>query len=48
MSTVARIHWVRILIGGFLAEGAFLTFVLAVTVFLAPHSFFYAVPLASM
>jgi hypothetical protein len=48
MATFARIHWVRILIGGLLAEVSVLTFVLANSLFFAQHSFRYAAPLASM
>jgi hypothetical protein len=48
MATFERIHWGRILIGGFLTEGALLTFVLANGLFFAQHSFPYATPLASM
>jgi hypothetical protein len=39
---------VRVLIGGFLAEGAFLPFAFADSVFFAQHSFPYAAPSASM
>ena len=48
MATSSRIHWGRILIGGFLAEGAALTCVFANSVFYPQHSFRYATPLASV
>jgi len=48
MATFPRVHWGRILIGGFLAEGTVLTFVLANFLFFAPYSSRYAAPSASM
>jgi hypothetical protein len=48
MSTFPKIHWGRILIGGFLAVGSVLTFVLANSIFFAQHLSRYAWPLASM
>jgi hypothetical protein len=48
MATFARLHWVRILIGGLLAEVCMLTLVLANSLFLAQHSFRYAALLESI
>jgi|SRR5271167_383862 len=48
MVTFPKIHWGRILIGGFLAVGSVWTFVLANSIFFEQHSSRYASPLASM
>jgi hypothetical protein len=48
MATFHGIRWVRILVGGVLAEGCVLTFILGSSIFFAQHSFRYAASLATM
>ena len=48
MAAFPKIHWGRILIGGFLAVGSVWIFLLATPVFFAQQSSRYASPLASM
>ena len=48
MAAFPKIHWARILIGGFLAAGSVWTFLLATPIFFAQQSSRYSSPLASM
>jgi hypothetical protein len=48
MSTAAKIHWVRALIGGFLAELAVIVLVIPVYFVLGQHALLYAAPAASL
>jgi putative membrane protein (TIGR04086 family) len=48
MATSAQIHWVRIIIGGFLAELSVIAFVIPVSMLFGKSSLQYTAPLASM
>jgi putative membrane protein (TIGR04086 family) len=48
MGTSSSIHWVRILIGGFLAELSVIAFVIPVSLLFGKHSLQYTAPAASM
>lgn len=48
MASSSRIHWVRILIGGFLAEVSVIAFVIPVSLLFGKHSLPYSAPVASM
>jgi len=48
MNTSARIHWVRVLIGGFLAELSVFAVVVPVFLLYGQHPLLYAAPAASL
>ena len=48
MNTSARIHWVRVLIGGFLAELSVFAVVVPVFLLCGQHALLYAAPAASL
>lgn len=48
MNASARIHWVRVLIGGFLAELSVFAVVVPVSLFYGQHALLYAAPPASL
>ena len=48
MNTSARIHWVRALIGGFLAELSVFAVVIPVLLLSGQHALLYAAPAASL
>jgi hypothetical protein len=48
MITSARIHWLRVLIGGFLAEASVFVVVIPVLLLHGQHALLYAAPAASL
>jgi hypothetical protein len=48
MNTSARIHWLRVLLGGFLAEVSVIALVIPVSLLFGQHALLYAAPLASL
>jgi hypothetical protein len=48
MNTSTRIHWIRVLIGGFLAEASVFVVVIPVFKISGPHALVYAAPSASL
>jgi putative membrane protein (TIGR04086 family) len=48
MNTSARIHWVRVLIGGFLAELSVFVVVIPVLLLFGQHPLLYVAPAASL
>ena len=48
MNTSTRIHWVRVLIGGFLAEAAVFAVVIPILLTLGQHALLYVAPAASL
>jgi hypothetical protein len=48
MPTFTGIHWVRILIGGLLAEVSVIAFVIPISLLFGQHSLLYTAPPASM
>src|SRR5215831_1477647 len=48
MGTTARIHWVRALIGGFLAEACLIAVVIPVLKIFGQHALLYVVPPAAL
>jgi hypothetical protein len=48
MTTSTRIHWIRVLIGGFLAEASVIAIMIPVSMIVGQHSLAYAAPLASL
>lgn len=48
MNTSTRIHWTRVLIGGFLAEASVFALVIPVFMISGQHALLYVAPLASL
>jgi hypothetical protein len=48
MNTSTRIHWVRVLIGGFLSEASVFAVVIPIFKISGPHALVYAAPSASL
>ena len=48
MNTPTRIHWIRILVGGFLAEACVFAVVIPVFLISGQHALLYAAPAASL
>jgi hypothetical protein len=48
MNTSAKFHWVRVLIGGFLAEVSVFVLVIPVSLLFGRHALLYAAPVASL
>jgi hypothetical protein len=48
MNMSTRIHWIRVLVGGFLAEAAVFVVVIPVFMISGQHALLYAAPLASL
>jgi len=48
MDISAKFHWVRVLIGGFLAEVSVIVLVVPVSLIYGQHALLYAAPLASL
>jgi hypothetical protein len=48
MDTATRIHWVRVLIGGFLAEASVFAVVIPIFLLYGQHALLYAAPPASL
>jgi hypothetical protein len=48
MNTSTRIHWIRVLIGGFLAEASVFALVIPVFMISGQHALLYAAPSASL
>ncbi len=48
MNTSTRIHWMRVLIGGFLAEASVFAVVIPVFSIFGQHALLYAAPVASL
>src|SRR5215471_18143404 len=48
MNASTRIHWTRVLIGGFLAEASVFALVIPVYMIAGQHALLYAAPLASL
>jgi hypothetical protein len=48
MSTSSRIHWIRILIGGFLAEVSVFVIVIPIYMLAGQHALLYVAPVASL
>ena len=48
MNTSTRIQWIRVLIGGFLAEASVFAIVIPIFMISGQHALVYAAPLASL
>jgi hypothetical protein len=48
MNTSTRIQWIRVLIGGFLAEASVFAIVIPIFIISGQHALVYAAPLASL